>query len=351
MQFLPKKPPKGIVFDSSFGESIDTVLALGLLHGLEAKNQARIAALSTTKSNLKSAQLCDVIEKFYLSATTGQFAAFFQGLPVGMAVDGKLANDTPVLTGALDRKDSEGKAVYAPRIHNLNDTAIAEVLIRNALMAQYDGNAAIVTAGPASTLARLLALSGAKELVASKVSLLAMAAGEFPQGKPDPNMTADLVSAKRVLAEWPTPMVFCGREIGREILFPGESIEKDFAYNAAHPIADAYRASHNMPYDAPTCAMAAALYAARPDDGYFRTSEPGTVSLSDDGRLQFRPASDGKHRYLIADPAQKERLIRAYRELASAKPVPRSFRRQQQQEQKPEEKDKLPADKKEQKNP
>src|SRR3954452_10098326 len=122
MQFAPTKPPKGIVFDSSFGESIDTVLALGLLHGLEGKNQARIAALTTTKSNLKSAQLCDVIEKFYLSATTGPFAAFLQGLPVGMAVDGKLASDTPILTGALAKKNAEGKSVYAPRIQNVNDT-------------------------------------------------------------------------------------------------------------------------------------------------------------------------------------------------------------------------------------
>jgi len=272
MQFAPTKPPKGIVFDSSFGESIDTVLALGLLHGLEGKNQARIAALTTTKSNLKSAQLCDVIEKFYLSATTGPFAAFLQGLPVGMAVDGKLASDTPILTGALAKKNAEGKSVYAPRIQNVNDTAISEVLVRNALTAQYDGNAAIVMAGPASTLARLLTLKGGKELVASKVAVLAMVAGEFPQGKPDPNFTADLASAKRVLTEWPTPMIFCGREIGRAFPFPGESIEKDFAYNPAHPIADAYRASHDMPYDAPSCAMAAALYAARPDDGYFRTS-------------------------------------------------------------------------------
>jgi hypothetical protein len=64
-------------------------------------------------------------------------------------------------------------------------------------------------------------------------------------------------------------------------------------------------------------------------------SEPGTISVLDDGRTKFTPSPEGKRRYLILDPEQKERVIKTYIEIASAKPVPRQprFRRQQQQQQ------------------
>jgi len=81
-----------------------------------------------------------------------------------------------------------------------------------------------------------------------------------------------------------------------------------------------------MPYDAPTWAMSAALYGVRPKEGYFQLSEPGTMQVLDDSRTKFTPAADGKHRYLIVDATQKERIVKTYTEIASAKPVPRQFR-------------------------
>ena len=92
-----------------------------------------------------------------------------------------------------------------------------------------------------------------------------------------------------------------------------------------------------MPYDTPTWDLTAVLYAVRPDAGYFKLSDPGTIKVLDDGRTKFTPAMEGKHRYLILDPAQKERIIETFTEIASAKPVPRQsrFRQQQQQQQPP----------------
>jgi purine nucleosidase len=300
MQFGQTKPPRGIVYDSNFGETIDTVLALALLHGFEGKNKARTACLCTSKANVKSAQLCDVVEKFYASATTGLAAQFFTGLAIGLANGAAPSGDkaNPILT-TLDRKDDTGKPVYTPRIHNLNDTAVPEVLMRNALLAQYDGNASVVLAGPATDLARLLALRGDKDIIAGKVSMLVMT---------EEGLNIDPAAAKLVTTAWPTPIVLVDREVATQLPYPGASIEKDFAYTAAHPVADAYRAAHAAPYDAPSAAMAAMLYAIQPDAGYFKVSE-------------------GKPRRLLIDPARKEEVIRTYVEMASAKPVPRSFRR------------------------
>jgi hypothetical protein len=86
---------------------------------------------------------------------------------------------------------------------------------------------------------------------------------------------ADAAAARKVFAEWPTPIVTVGREIGEALPFPGDSIEKDFAYSSDHPIADAYRAYKPMPYDASSCAMAAMLYAVHPNDSYFKLSGSG----------------------------------------------------------------------------
>lgn len=324
-----KKPATGIVYDSDLGGTIDSVLALALLHGFEGKTEARIAGLTIGNPSLKSAQLCDVIEKFYQSAITGLAATFFTGAPIGLATNGKEPGETPIMTALLAKKDDSGKPVYAPRIRKLNDTAIPEVLIRNALSAQYDQNAIVVLAGPPTNLVKLLDLRDTKELIQSKVKFLVIS----EQAATDP------VTTKRLLAEWPTPIFVCGREVGEALPFPGSSIEKDFAYAPAHPVAAAYRAYQPMPYDAPATDMAAVLYAARPKGSYFKLSEPGTIGVSDDAHLAFRASESGKHRRLILDPAQKEEILKIYTTFASAKPVARTFRIPVADDKKADEKD------------
>src|SRR5579864_1728088 len=136
-------PPVGIVFDSDMGNGIDDALALALLNGFSGKNEARIAAVSVSYPNLKAAEFCDVVARFYASATTGPAAMFMRGLPIGLA-DGKPAPDTPMLTGGLEKRTTT--------IKELNDTALVAPLIRNALSAQYDQNAIVVLTGPPADL-------------------------------------------------------------------------------------------------------------------------------------------------------------------------------------------------------
>ena len=244
--------------------------------------------------------------------------------------------DTPMLTVPLAKRNAEGAPVYDHGIHKLNDTAEVAALIRNAFTAQYDQNAIVVLAGPATNLVKVLDLPGARDLIAHKVRFLSLVGGAYPDGQPEFNIKTDIPAAKKLFAEWPTPIVAAGREVGEGLLFPASSIEKDFAWSPAHPVVDAYRAYKPMPYDAPTLDMAAVLYAVRPQEGYFKLSSPGTIGVLDDGRTKFTPSPEGKHRYLIPDPAQRERIVKTYTEIASAKPVQRAprFRRKQEEQQK-----------------
>lgn len=327
------RPPLGIIYDSALGGRVDEALALALLYGLDGKNEARISALTLTRSNLKAAALCEVIGRFYAGAVSGAFNAMGRTLPVGLADDGRLSEDTPMLTKPLAKKGADGQPVYAHGIDSLTDTADPVVVIRNALTAQYDQNAAIVMTGPATTLARLLGLPGAKPIIAAKVRYLVVAAGAFPDGPAEFNVRSDIAAARRLFAEWPTPIVACGAELDGQVLFPADSIQKDFAWSPNHPVVDAYMAFKPMPYDASTWAMTAVLQAVRPGENYFKLSEPGRITVTEDGRTKFTPSSDGQHRYLRIEADQKDRILKTYVEMASAKPVVRQrFRPPQQQQ-------------------
>jgi inosine-uridine nucleoside N-ribohydrolase len=337
MQFPGQgKPPVGIVFDAGMGRGIDAPLALALLHGFVGKDEARIASISVSNANLNAAAYCDIVGRFYASATTGPAAQFLRGLPIGLA-NGKSDEDTPMITAPLSKRNAEGKLVYSTQIRELNDTAEVAPLIRNALTAQYDQNAIVIMTGPATNLVKVLELHDTKDLIARKVKFAVFASGGYPDGPAEFNVQADIPATRKFFAEWPTPIVAAGNEIGEALPFPASSIEKDFAWTPNHPVVDAYRAYKTMPYDAPSWAMSAVLYAVRPQEGYFKLSDPGTIGVLDDGRCRFHAAAAGKHRYLILDPAQKQRIIGVYTEIASAKPVERKFRFPGQQQEKKDE--------------
>ena len=300
------KPPLGVIFDSSMDESIDQTLSLALLFGLDRSRKIRVASVSTSRHNLKVAAFVDLLARFFGA----------NQLPVGMCTKGPLGGDTvPMLAAALD------KSVYNRSVAKLVDTADVVALMRNALSAQVDQNAAVILAGPPANLVDLLALPDGHEWVVRKAGVLAIAAGRFASGPADERVRVDVAGFRKLLAEWPSPVVFAGSELGEALTFPASAVEASFAWAPNHPVADAYRAYRPMPYDAPAQAMSAALYAADPDENYFKLSPPGTVTVLDDGRTQFTASAQGRHRYLIADPAQKERVTGLFATLAGT-PVP-----------------------------
>jgi hypothetical protein len=327
-----EKPPVGIVFDSALSR-VDDALAMALLYGLDGKKEERLVSVSISRANLKAAIYSDVVGRFYAGAVSGAIGFGGRTLPVGLADSGALKDDQAFFAKPLLRSTADGNPAYPSDIHNDLDTAEVAAVIRNALTAQWDGNTIIVVSGPASNLARVLAAGGAKDWIQRKVKLLVFTGGRFPEGPTESNVKADIESARRLFAEWPTPIVACGAEMDGLVSYPGSSIEKDFAWSPAHPVADAYKDGGAMPYDAPVWAMDSGLYAVRPQEGYFKVSDAGTIAVLDDGRTKFTPSAGGKHRYLIFDPAQKERIVKAYTEIASAKPVERPQRIPQKQQQ------------------
>ena len=125
----------------------------------------------------------------------------------------------------------------------------------------------------------LLAIPDGKEWAAKKARVLSIAGGRFDGGAADSVIEADVAGFRKLLADWPTQIVMAGAELNDALPFPGSSLDAIAAWAPNHPVVDAYRAFKAMPYDAPSQALAAVLYAVSPEDNYFELSEPGTISV------------------------------------------------------------------------
>jgi hypothetical protein len=313
MQFGRGKPSAGAFFDSDFS-TFDCVLAQALLHGLQGKNDCRVAIVTMSRPNLAVAGFADMVERYY----RGPAGNFNQVPPMGMRTSGQPGATSPAFTEPFTQKKADGTALVVNHVKLVRDTGDPNTLFRNYLEAQYDKNGFFVLAGPATNLAAALEFRGMKELIAEKTNYLVAAC----------NFQADIAAARKVFAEWPTPIYSVSAELGAAIPFPGASIDKDFAAaNPDNPLIAAYRAYQRAPSDAPAPAMVAVLYAARPKEGYFNLSDSGTIAIRDDGRAVFTASAQGKHFNLTVNPEKRNQVIQTWVELASAKPVlPQRFR-------------------------
>ncbi len=310
MQFR-RTPVAGIVYNTTMSRP-DAALTLALLHGLEGKRETRVASIAMTESSLGAAVFADLTFRFY---QLGPLPNANRTLPVGLAADKPLPPDSAAVKAVLERVDEKGGPVYKRGVRRVSDTAEVTALMRNSLTYFDDGWVAVVLGAPATYLARVLDYDGTRDLIKSKVRTTIIS-----------ECRQDVVAMRRVLAEWPAPIVFCGRDVGDALPYPGSSIEQDFAWTKAHPVVDFYRASKPMPYDYPSQDPAAVLYAARPDAGLFQLSS-GSLEALDDGGMRFTPSPEGKHKRITVDPAKRDQILAALREVVTAKPVPPQQRR------------------------
>jgi hypothetical protein len=76
-----------------------------------------------------------------------------------------------------------------------------------------------------------------------------------------------------------------------------------------------------MPYDAPLHDLAAMHYAVKPDAGLFSLSDPGTLSIANDGTIAFT-AGAGNVRRLTLDAAKRAETLDALVAMAATQPPP-----------------------------
>ena len=314
--------PTRLIFDTDICGDCDDVLALGMIHALESRGACKLLAITVSADHELAAPLVNAVNTFY-----GR-----KSIPIGVVGKGGVAAQSKYLS-LVDTRDGDAFRYPHDLVSGKTAPGAVEVL-RKTLAGQPDGSVVIVQVGFSTNLARLLdsrpddvsPLSG-EELVRKKVKLLSLMAGAFRtiDGNAhylEYNVEKDVASAREVAARWPSPLVWSGFEIGIALPYPSESILKDYAYTAHHPLAEAYIKHEPPPHNRPTWDLTSVLYAILPDRGYFNLSSPGVVTVEPDGFTKFDPSGDGRHRYLLLEPSQKGRVLEALVQLSSQPPRP-----------------------------
>jgi hypothetical protein len=199
----------GVVFDSDFGASLESLLALDLLFALDNRNECRVIATTTNLHSLESAQLLQVVGR--------TFGA--RPYPIGMNTKRAQFPVNPVMAAAHSGQQSTLQTVI--------DTAEPHNVIRNALTAVHDGNAIVISTGLADNLADLINLPTAKEVVAAKVKALYLT-GENP--KPIPG--------------WPSPTVLVPDSMAAALQFAPKP--EAYQWLETHPTSQALKAQTTL---------------------------------------------------------------------------------------------------------
>ena len=300
--------PMAIIFDTDLGNDVDDAIAMDLLYKYAEEGKIDILAEGISKDGLAPAEYMDILNNWY----------GYPDVPVGIILNGAdCETDAVNYAKAVNALTLEDGTPMFKRTKGIEYASLPQthLMYRQLLAQSEDNSVTFVTVGFSTNMARLLdtpadeysPLTG-KELVAAKVKTLVMMAGCFDGTNPSEyNVWKDIPSAQKVVAEWPTPLVFAPFELGVQVCYPATSIENDFAWTEHHPVVEAYKAYLPMPYDRPCWDPAALVYAVE-GDKWFGVSAPGTISISDRGTTTFEPSETGRHSYLTVTPQQASAL-------------------------------------------
>jgi len=311
--------PVRLIFDTDIGNDVDDTMAMAVIHALQTRDECRLLGVTLTKDNRYAAPMIDLLNTFY-----GR-----PDIPIGMVHQGVTPEDGKYLRQVVTAEDG-GRQRYPHKLTDSSQAPEAVGLLRKLLAAEPDGSVVLVQVGFSTNLARLLdspadavsPLTG-RELATHKVRLLSTMAGAFGPGmetRKEFNVIRDLPAAKKLFAEWPTPIVASGWEIGFAIKHSGRSIREDYRWIAHHPLVEAYGYYRGFDKDQATYDLTSVLYAVRPERGYFELSKPGRIKVEDNQTTSFHEEPNGPHRYLIVSPEQIARTREAL-ELLCSQPI------------------------------
>jgi inosine-uridine nucleoside N-ribohydrolase len=204
-----KKQAVPVILDTDIGPDYDDVGAVALLHALADAGEARPLAIMASNRNELVGPTIDVLDTYF-----GR-----PDLPIG-APKGADAPDR----GAPQKWPGMLVKKYPHHINSTSEVPDAIPLYRKILAAQPDKSVTIVTVGFLTNLADLLDSKGdvyssltGVELIRKKVKQLVSMAGSFPKGR-EFNVLVDSAASEKVFLHWPTPVIYSGFEIGRQII-------------------------------------------------------------------------------------------------------------------------------------
>ncbi len=291
-------PPVKLIYDTDFGGDVDDAGVAAMLNAMQDNGEVDVLAMMASNPTRHATPGLDAINTYYGHGN----------IPIGSVQPVHDHVPSPPTPGAvIEDNNVTGYAELLARgwKNNIRDgSRVPEAveLYRKILAKQDDGSVTIVVVGGQINLGGLLASEPDRhshmpgvELVAEKVDELVVMGAQFPSGR-EWNIMLEPAAAAAVAADWPTPVVYSGFEVGDTILTGSRlftEVERD------SPVLNAYEDYVGWGNERSSWDQTAAYVAVRGTEDLFGLSEPGRVRFAGDGSNTFRPDTEGNHRYLI----------------------------------------------------
>jgi inosine-uridine nucleoside N-ribohydrolase len=283
-----------LIFDTDFRTDVDDVGALAIVHALQNRGQTNLIGVNTSTASSSVVGAIDAVNSYY-----GR-----PDIPISVVTPG-------LATGGADK--------YTPTLANKNlfpsnqTTATAQNstnLYRSLLNSATTKSVTIVVVGGQNAILDLMQ-SGANynhdginlsglQLIQDKVSELVVMGGNFtdPTDKEYNNLQG-VAAAQQVAAQWPTPIVYSGWEIGN-----GVNAGAALSSPQLNPVAKAYELYFNGAIkNRATWDQTAVLYAAvgvsYQNQTLWNLSGPQEISFANDGRTLATPSATANRYFLI----------------------------------------------------
>ncbi|WP_420461015.1 nucleoside hydrolase [Neolewinella sp.] len=293
--------PQRVILDTDIDSDVDDVQALAMLHAYADMGSVDLLGVVVTSEERYAASCTDAINTFY-------------GRP-----------DLPI--GYLRHRDSlrqfskytrQVTEEFPHRIEDSTGTVASAQLYRQLLADSPDGSVTIVTVGHLSSLAAFLQspadaispLTG-QELARKKVSRWLCMGGRYPEGKEANFYRPDPASTAYCLDHWLGEAIFCGWEVGNEILTGGAYLKQGLT--PPHPVFRAYQLYNDFAGRPAWDQVAVLLLDDRAHD-FFELVRDGYVAVNAAGENRWvaGAAADKQHAYVRIRPEVAADTIARY---------------------------------------
>ena len=285
-----------VILDTDIDSDVDDVSALAMLHKLVSNKQIEILGVIVTSDDPYAPTCVDAINTFFGN----------DRIPIGFQKKQPSLNNHSKYTKQISEE-------FPHQLRSYNDAWENVSLYRKLLSSSADGSVVIITIGHLTSLQNLLQSGGdsyssltGKALALKKVSKWICMGGMFPSGKEANFYRPDPQSTNYCLKEWTNSVMFCGWEVGKEIISGGPELKTELI--AASPVYRAFELYNNFAGRA-SWDQVAVLLLTELSMKYFDFVTNGRCFVEPDGSNRWERGTKSNHSYIILKAGVDRREI------------------------------------------
>jgi inosine-uridine nucleoside N-ribohydrolase len=289
-----------VILDADIDSDVDDIAALAMLHNFSKQRMVTLLGVIVTSDDPYAATCTDAVNLYF---NNGRVPIAFDKSQTNLKHHSRY---TKQISDSFPRNLRSYQQAWNP-----------VELYRKLLSASPDNSVTIITIGHLSSLGALLKSEKDKysgltgiELVNKKVTRWICMGGMFPGGKEANFYRPDPASTAYCLKVWEKPVVFCGWEIGKEIISGGQELKKILP--ESNPVFQGFKLYNNFS-GRPSWDQVAILLLVKKYHAFFDFVSNGICEVDSEGTNRWISGIASNHSYIKlktgADPAKIAAII------------------------------------------